>query len=173
MGLARMFNIMFPANFDSPYKSLSIIDFWQRWHSSLSRWIREYVYFSLGGNRLGLARQFANLLITMFLCGVWHGAGFQFLVFGLLHGFYICINHAWRLFGPKPPRKAPTGFLAWLDGAWKWALTYLAVLVGWIFFRAKTATDAWLLIRSMLGRGHRREREESRAPSNRSWNISA
>ena len=152
LGLARMFNIKFPANFDSPYKSKSIIDFWQRWHISLSMWIREYIYFTLGGNRLGLPRQFLNLVITMFICGLWHGSGLQFIIFGLLHGFYTAINHAWRLFGPKLSKDA-SRFVVWMDGVWKWALTYVAVLVGWVFFRAKTAGDAWGLILSMVGKG--------------------
>lgn len=153
LGLARMFNVKFPANFDSPYKSKSIIDFWQRWHISLSSWIREYIYFSLGGNRLGLGRQFLNLFITMFICGLWHGAGLQFIIFGLLHGFYTCVNHAWRLFGPKIKKSPVPHLFSWFDGAWKWGLTYLSVLIGWTFFRARTATDAWELIQSMLGRG--------------------
>ena len=92
-------------------------------------------------------------LYTMILIGVWHGAGFQFFIFGLLHGSYLCVNHAWRLFGPKAPKTPVSPFRSWLDGAWKWGLTYLSVLIAEVFFKSKTATDAWLLIKSMVGLG--------------------
>ncbi len=172
LGLARMFNVKFPANFDSPYKSKSIIDFWQRWHISLTRYFTLYLYnpatlwimrrraarglpllkageTTWGGFMVMLA---GPTLYTMILVGIWHGAGFQFFIFGLLHGLYLCVNHAWRFFGAKLPKTAPP-ILTWLDGAWKWVLTYLAVLVGQVFFRAKTVTDACQLIQSMAGNG--------------------
>lgn len=173
LGLARMFNIKFPANFDSPYKSKSIIEFWQRWHISLTRYLTLYLYnpVSLWIIRRRVAKGLTLLkpggttwegffsmlavptLYTMILIGVWHGAGLQFLIFGLLHGTYLCINHAWRIFGPKgasDPNR-PRGSL--LDGAWKWFLTYFAVVVAEVFFRAKDTNEAWLLIRSMFGLG--------------------
>jgi alginate O-acetyltransferase complex protein AlgI len=175
LGLARMFNVKFPANFDSPYKSKSIIDFWQRWHISLTRYFTLYLYnpVSLWIMRRraprpkGLALLRAEeatwegflvmlalpTLYTMILMGIWHGAGIQFFIFGLLHGFYLCVNHAWRLFGPKVSKLSVSRWRSWWDGAWKWGLTYLSVLVALVFFRAKTATDAWLLIQSMIGRG--------------------
>lgn len=172
LGLARMFNVKFPANFDSPYKSGCIIDFWQKWHISLTRYLTLYLYNPLSlrimrqraakGLALLKAQEttwegfFVMLVVptfyTMILIWIWHGAGFQFFIFGLLHGFYLCVNHAWRIFGPKTG-KAPGPLGSWLNGAWKWGLTYLAVLVAQVFFRAKSATDGWLLIRSMAGGG--------------------
>jgi alginate O-acetyltransferase complex protein AlgI len=173
LGLARMFNVKFPANFDSPYKSKSIIDYWQRWHISLTRYMTLYLYnpVSLWIMRRRMAKGLALLkaeettlegflvmlafptMYTMILIGVWHGAGFQFFIFGLLHGFYICVNHAWRLFGPKASKTPVSRFRSWFNGTWKWGLTYLCVLIGEVFFKAKTATDAWMLIKSMVGFG--------------------
>ena len=173
LGLARMFNVKFPANFDSPYKSKSIIDFWQRWHISLTRYLTLYLYnpVSLWIMRQRAAKGMPLLkaeettlegflvmlalptLYTMILAGVWHGAGLQFFIFGLLHGVYLCVNHAWRMFGPKAPKTPVSRCSSWLDGVWKWGLTYLSVLIAQIFFRAKTAQDAWQLIQCMIGRG--------------------
>jgi alginate O-acetyltransferase complex protein AlgI len=96
IGSARLFGIRLPENFSAPYKSLSIIEFWRRWHMTLSRFLRDYLYFSLGGNRHGTARRYRNLLLTMLLGGLWHGAAWTFVVWGGLHGFYLCINHGWR-----------------------------------------------------------------------------
>ncbi len=173
LGLARMFNVKFPANFDSPYKSKSIIDFWQRWHISLTRYVTLYLYnpVSLWIMRRRATKGLALLkaqettlegflvmlalptLYTMILVGVWHGAGFQFFIYGLLHGFYLCVNHAWRLYGPKISKVPVSFFRSWFDGAWKWGVTYLAVLISQIFFKANTAADAWELIRCMIGGG--------------------
>lgn len=173
LGLARMFNVRFPANFDSPYKSKSIIDFWQRWHISLTRYFTLYLYnpLSLWIMRRRAAKGLALLkagdttwwgflsmlaapaFFTMVVVGVWHGAGIQFFIFGLLHGTYLCVNHAWRFFGPKPAKGPANPALAWLDGTWKWTLTFLGVLVSLAFFRAKTAADAWLLVQSLFGGG--------------------
>lgn len=171
LGLARMFNILFPANFDSPYKSRSIIDFWQRWHISLTRYLTLYLYNPISlwiirrraaqGKSLlrpgdvtaeGFLKMLAGpTLVTMTLVGIWHGAGLQFMIFGLLHGLYLCVNHLWRWFGPKKTASSPV--LRGLDGLWKWALTYAAVLVSFVFFRAKNLQDAWGLIQSLAGRG--------------------
>src|SRR5258708_27728440 len=92
---------------------------------------------------------------TMIPMGVWHGAGFQFFIFGLLNAFYICLNHAWRLFGPKISKAPPSGFQSWCDGAWKWGLTYLSISIALIFFRAKTTADAFQLIGSLFDGGAR------------------
>lgn len=173
LGLARMFNVKFPANFDSPFKSQSIIDFWNRWHISLTRYFTLYLYNPLS---LWIMRQrtasglpmlragettwkyFLIVLAlptsyTMILMGVWHGAGFQFFIFGLLNAFYLCINHAWRLFGPKVSKVSGSRLRSWFEGAWGWGLTYLSISIALIFFRAKSTTDAFLLIRSMFGGG--------------------
>ena len=96
IGLARMFNIVLPLNFDSPYKPTNIIEFWRRWHMTLSRFLRDYLYFPLGGNRRGGPRRYANLLIVMILGGLWHGAAWTFVLWGTVHGVLLVINHAWH-----------------------------------------------------------------------------
>jgi D-alanyl-lipoteichoic acid acyltransferase DltB (MBOAT superfamily) len=165
IGLARMFNIRFPLNFNSPYKAASIIDYWQRWHMTLSRYLNLYLYNPVAlavarrrvARGLGAGRRahataggFASLvalptIFTMFLAGIWHGAGLQFIVFGLLHATYLTINHAWRIFGPA--RKAD-GLPARIGSI---ALTYLCVLAASIFFRAASCTDAVTLLGGMAG----------------------
>lgn len=151
IGLARMFGIQLPVNFASPYKAKNIIDFWRRWHITLSRFLRDYLYFPLGGGRKGNMRRYSNLLIVMFLGGIWHGAGWTFIVWGLLHGMYLLINHAWR------------DALAWLDIKLtrRWSiyiadvlsrcLTLLVVVVAWVFFRADNLDAAQSILESMCG----------------------
>jgi alginate O-acetyltransferase complex protein AlgI len=139
IGLGLMFGIRLPVNFNSPYKAMSIIDFWRRWHMTLSRFLRDYLYFALGGNRKGSARRYANLFLTMLLGGLWHGAGWTFVIWGALHGVYLIINHGWRQLGIRLP-----ALLSWL-------ITFLAVVVGWVFFRAQSATDALHLLATMAG----------------------
>src|SRR5437899_3615727 len=101
IGLALLFGIRLPVNFNSPYKSASIIEFWRRWHISLSRFLRDYLYIPLGGNRKGRTRRYVNLLITMLLGGIWHGAGWTFAIWGALNGLYLTINQAWRMLNEK------------------------------------------------------------------------
>ncbi|MBM4201024.1 MAG: MBOAT family protein, partial [Gammaproteobacteria bacterium] len=96
IGLSLLFNIRLPVNFHSPYRSVNIIEFWRRWHITLSRFLRDYLYIPLGGNRRGDVRRYINLLVTMLLGGVWHGANWTFLIWGGLHGTYLCLNHLWR-----------------------------------------------------------------------------
>ena len=96
MGLARMFGIALPLNFHSPYKAVNIVEFWRRWHMTLSRFLRDYLYIALGGNRQGAARRYANLMITMLLGGLWHGAGWTFVIWGGMHGILLVVNHAWH-----------------------------------------------------------------------------
>ncbi|GAA5481735.1 MBOAT family O-acyltransferase [Haloferula sargassicola] len=129
IGSARLFGIRLPVNFHSPYKATSLIEFWRRWHITLSRFLRDYLYIPLGGNRLGVSRRYFNLFLTMLLGGLWHGAGWTYVLWGALHGFYLCVNHGWVALRksrgwPKMP--------AVLGGA----LTFLAVLVAWVPFRA-------------------------------------
>lgn len=143
LGLSRMMGIRLPLNFDSPYKSTSIIDFWRRWHMTLSRFLRDYLYVSLGGNRKGRIRRYANLLVTMLLGGLWHGAGWTFVVWGGLHGLYLVINHAWRGLRPGNPGRVET-VLGWM-------LTFLAVVVAWVFFRAQDMNQALAMLRAMSG----------------------
>jgi D-alanyl-lipoteichoic acid acyltransferase DltB (MBOAT superfamily) len=149
IGLSRLFGIRLPLNFDSPYKSRNIIEFWRRWHMTLSRFLRDYLYFALGGNRKGPARRYANLMLTMLLGGLWHGAGWTFVVWGGLHGLYLCLNHAWiKLRACLPESK---GKAAQLERLCAWALTFLAVVVGWVFFRASDTDAALLILDAMRG----------------------
>jgi hypothetical protein len=148
IGLALLFGIRLPVNFRSPYQATSIIEFWRRWHITLSRFLRDYLYIPLGGNRLGENRRYLNLLVTMLLGGLWHGAGWNFLVWGGLHGLYLCINHLWLAFRGKAARVAATG---WAAKGLGWAITFFAVVVAWVFFRARTATGAWQMLGGLFG----------------------
>src|ERR1700676_1815358 len=113
IGISLMFGIFLPLNFNSPYKASSIIDFWRRWHITLSQFLRDYLYIPLGGNRHGRSLRYVNLMVTMGLGGLWHGAAWTFVAWGVLHGAYLCINHAWNNFGPAvAPRFAPLAKLA-------------------------------------------------------------
>jgi D-alanyl-lipoteichoic acid acyltransferase DltB (MBOAT superfamily) len=143
LGLSLMMGIRLPLNFNSPYKALSVIEFWRRWHMTLSRFLRDYLYFSLGGNRHGPTRRFINLMVTMLLGGLWHGASWTFVIWGGLHGIYLIVNHLWRISVP-PPRRL-------LNHALSWLLTFLAINVAWVFFRADSIQDAIGMIRVMFG----------------------
>ncbi len=145
VGIALLFGIRLPMNFNSPYKSASIIDFWRRWHMTLSRFIRDYIYIPLGGNRAGKSRRYTNMMLAMLIGGLWHGAGWTFVIWGGLHGLYLAINHGWRHFRP---RLAPHGLLS----VWSSRLiTFLAVVVAWVFFRADDLGDAMRLLTGMAG----------------------
>ena len=171
IGVARMFGVRFPLNFNSPYRALCIIEFWQRWHMTLTRYITLYLYNPVVlvvtrrrvANGYGITRRatatpggFAGMIVlptlfTMGIAGIWHGAGWQFLIFGLLHGLYLTINHAWRVFGPRAaatPRPLP---LTVTIAAVQALLTYLAVLVGQIFFRASSAASALKILGAVAG----------------------
>ena len=139
IGLARIFGIRFPHNFNSPYKALSISDFWRRWHMTLSRFLRDYVYIPLGGNRQGPARRHLNLVLTMLLGGLWHGAGWTFLVWGALHGGYLVVNHLWNGTGRRLSPLAAR------------ALTLLAVMFAWVFFAAPGLAEAGSVLSGMAG----------------------
>jgi D-alanyl-lipoteichoic acid acyltransferase DltB (MBOAT superfamily) len=144
LGAARLFGIRFPLNFHSPYKADSIVEFWRRWHMTLSRFLRDYLYIPLGGNRKGPSRRYVNLFLTMLLGGIWHGAGWTFVMWGALHGTYLCLNHAWLGLRKK---------LAWpaLPKPLAIAVTFLAVLVGWVYFRADDFASANRMLASMAG----------------------
>lgn len=146
IGLARMFSIRLPMNFMSPYKATSVIDFWRRWHMTLSRFLRDYVYIPLGGNRLGPWRHYCNLILTMLIGGLWHGASWAFVVWGGLHGLYLVINHLWEKMAPSVA--TCSGRIGRLAGA---TLTFLAVTVAWIFFRAETFEGALAIFRGIVG----------------------
>jgi len=146
IGLARIFGIILPLNFYSPYKALSISEFWRRWHITLSTFLRDYIYIPLGGNRAGKFKRYNNLLITMLLGGLWHGAGWNFVIWGALHGSYLVINHGWQASCRINP------FLSKLTTKWlSWLITFIAVIIGWVFFRAITTEGAFSLLSSMAG----------------------
>ena len=149
IGLSRMFGINLPLNFFSPYKANNIIEFWRRWHITLSQFLRDYLYIALGGNRRGPSRRFVNLLITMLLGGLWHGAGWTFVAWGLLHGFYLIINHLWhgarRALGQDLSKTTRWGV------ALSRFTTFLAVVLSWVFFRAETFDGAMAVLRGMSG----------------------
>lgn len=147
IGISLMFNVRLPMNFNSPYKATNIIDFWRRWHMSLSRFLRDYLYIPLGGSRNGKAQRYLNLMITMVLGGLWHGAGWTFVIWGALHGFYLMVNHAWRGFNKKMGW-GEGGSLAKLCAG---ALTFLAVVIGWVFFRADSFSSAITMLHGMAG----------------------
>ena len=147
IGLALMIGVTLPLNFHSPYKARDIADFWRRWHMTLSRFLRDYLYIPLGGNRRGPARRHVNLLVTMLLGGAWHGAGWTFIVWGALHGAYLVVHDLWR---QRPGRAA--GGCGWELPNWlAWLLTFVCVAVAWVFFRAPDLPSAWSLLRGMAG----------------------
>jgi alginate O-acetyltransferase complex protein AlgI len=149
IGLARMFGIRLPLNFHSPYKATSIIDFWRRWHMTLSRFLRDYVYIPLGGSRVGQSRRYGNLMLTMLLGGLWHGAGWTFIIWGGLHGFYLVINHLWRGLKQALFRDSgrPNRWGTWFARI----ITFLAVVVAWVFFRAESLDAAENMLWAMSG----------------------
>lgn len=150
IGLSWMFNVRLPFNFDSPYKALSISDFWRRWHISLSTFLRDYLYVPLGGNRKGKVRRYVNLSATMVLGGLWHGASWSFVLWGALHGAYLVVNHAFRALAER---------MGWVDALDRsrlfavlaWALTFLAAVLAWVFFRAETLPGALRMLQGMAG----------------------
>jgi len=147
IGAARLFGIKLPLNFDSPYKARNISDFWRRWHMTLSRFLRDYLYIPLGGNRKGKSRRYVNLMITMLLGGLWHGAGWTFVFWGLLHGLYLCINHAYRALIRGHGFARNDSFLV---KALYTGITFLSVVVAWVFFRAESFAGATTVLRGMV-----------------------
>ena len=151
VGLARLFNITLPQNFNSPYQAVNIVEFWRRLHMTLSRFLRDYLYIPLGGNRHGRGRRHVNLIITMFLGGLWHGANWTFAAWGLLHGMYLVVNHAWL--EAKPRLTWLAKIPARLRGLSARTLTLAVVLLAWVLFRAATFSSALSLLGSLFGRG--------------------
>ncbi len=147
VGLGLMFGIILPINFDSPYRSFSIVEFWRRWHMTLSRFLRDYLYIPLGGNRHGEVARYRNLFLTMLLGGLWHGASWLFVVWGALHGVYLVIAHLWSQAGLK--LQSFVGKMAAPFAGW--AITMLAVIVAWVFFRSTTINGAADMLGGMAG----------------------
>jgi len=156
IGLALIFGVVLPRNFLHPYTSRSVREFWQRWHITLSRWLRDYLYISLGGNRKGMLRNLANLMITMLLGGLWHGAAWTFVFWGFLHGSYLILHRLlldlYARLGVLECSSASRA-LSWLG----LPVTLALVWVTWVFFRMPTFHDAWIMTASMLGLGHSTE----------------
>jgi alginate O-acetyltransferase complex protein AlgI len=139
IGLSRIFNIKLPLNFNSPYKAHNIIEFWRRWHMTLSAFLRDYLYLPLGGNRKGAARRYGNLMATMVLGGLWHGAGWNFVLWGFLHGIYLIVNHGWQALNLKTSR---------LLGMF---LTFIVVVVAWVPFRSADYATSAEMLKAMAG----------------------
>ncbi len=148
VGLARMFGVRLPLNFLSPYKADSVIDFWRRWHVTLSRFLREYLYFLLGGNRKGVVRRYANLVVVMVLGGLWHGAGWTFVAWGLLHGCYLMVNHAWRAVRQSLGCGGSPGLIGRLTAR---SITFLAVAAAWALFRADDMSAGANMLQALSG----------------------
>lgn len=141
IGLGLMLGFVFAKNFDSPYKSHSITEFWQRWHLSLSTWLRDYLYIPLGGNRKGNLRTYINLIIVMLLGGLWHGASWNFLIWGGIHGGYLAFERS----------QGKESLYRRLPGVLQVSITFFIVLIAWVFFRADTLPDAWRYFKSLFG----------------------
>ena len=149
IGISALFGIALPLNFFSPYQAVNIIDFWRRWHITLSRFLRDYLYIPLGGSRRGGVRRALNLMVTMLLGGLWHGAGWTFVLWGGLHGLFLGVNHGWhalRLRLGIPPGPGTR----WGRSAAR-TVTFLAVVVGWVLFRAASVDAARRVLRGMVG----------------------
>jgi len=148
IGLARMFGVILPVNFFSPYKALNIINFWRRWHITLSRFLKDYLYIPLGGNRKGPFRRYVHLMLTMLIGGFWHGAAWTFVLWGGLHGLFLVVNHAWhflkyKLFGLN----SEFGFFGRVVAQF---ITFVLVVIAWVMFRAETFNGAMLMYESMF-----------------------
>jgi len=145
IGLALILGFRLPINFNSPYKASSLQDFWKRWHISLSRWLKDYLYIPLGGNRKGRIRSYINLIITMLLGGLWHGAALRFVIWGGLHGIGLVINRIWnRIFGDRLKS-------GWFGKAIAVFITFQFVSFCWIFFRAKNMGDVNIMLNQIFG----------------------
>ena len=139
-GLGLILGFEFPVHFNAPYKSKSISEFWNRWHISLSRWRRDYLYLPLGGSKNGFPKTFRNLGITFFLRGLWHGAGWTFAAWGIYHGLLLIFNAFWEQIA-----------LFRFPGFFAKFLTFISVIVGWVLFRAHSFSDAMIILKGMAG----------------------
>jgi alginate O-acetyltransferase complex protein AlgI len=148
IGLSLLFNIKLPINFNSPYQSVNITEFWRRWHITLSNFLRDYLYIPLGGNRHGQFRRYLNLLITMLIGGLWHGAGWTFILWGGLHGIYLVIHHSWQSIRKKLGQDLSQS--SWWGRLAGRAITFIAVVIAWVLFRSETLTTARLMLKSMF-----------------------
>lgn len=150
IGSARLFGIELPENFRRPYKAITITDYWRRWHITLSLWVRHYIYFPLGGARRGAAMVYVNLFITFLVIGVWHGASWNFVVYGAIHATAMCIQRAFRKRHGRDPAVAPPG---WWAFAWRFLLTFHFVVVARILFRAEDFGGSWAYVQGLMEPG--------------------
>jgi alginate O-acetyltransferase complex protein AlgI len=148
IGAALCFGFAFPDNFRFPYAAIGFSDFWRRWHISLSRWLRDYLYVPLGGNRVGPIRTYVNLMLTMLIGGLWHGASWNFVIWGGMHGVYLVVERLLREHGPRVAaleRPAGRAFLG--------LFTFFLVCLTWIFFRASDLEGAFAILGAAFGAG--------------------
>lgn len=138
VGIARMLNIKIPFNFDSPYRAYGVADFWRRWHMSLGAWVKNYLYIPLGGNRAGFSCKLRNLMLSMGIVGLWHGAGWTFIAWGVMHGVGLVADSVWRRY--HLPMWRPLGYV----------LTFVFVMIAWVFFRAASLGDALTILTAMF-----------------------
>ena len=171
IGLSWMFNIRLPFNFDSPYRATSISDFWRRWHISLSTFLRDYLYIALGGNRHGVWRRYVNLMVTMILGGLWHGASWSFVIWGALHGAYLVVNHYFRAVLGANRCHALAGSRLWRVLAW--AMTMFCVIVAWVFFRAESLGGAARMLQAMADPGSARDTMGLLWNAGLQWSVAA
>jgi alginate O-acetyltransferase complex protein AlgI len=151
IGLARMFGIVLPLNFNSPYQAVNIIEFWRRWHMTLSRFLRDYLYIPLGGNKRGKTRRYVNLILTMLIGGLWHGAAWTFVLWGLFHGVCLAVNHLWMtLWGA---RERPWQFAGGLTTWGARVFTFFLVVIGWVLFRANDFQTVHNMLAAMFHLG--------------------
>ena len=139
IGAALLFNLKLPVNFNSPYMALNIQDFWRRWHITLSRWLRDYIYIPLGGSRRGTALTLINIFITFLLGGLWHGAGWTFVIWGALHGAALAIHKIWQIIGLT------------MNAFWGWLCTFLFINFAWVYFNSPGLTQANIIVKAMIG----------------------
>ena len=143
MGIALIMGYKLCANFDFPYKSTNLTEFWRRWHISLSSWLRDYVYIPLGGNRKGTFRTYLNNFLTMLIGGLWHGASWKFVFWGGMHGLGLAVHKLFKPLLDKVPNN-------WAVKSVSWLLTMLCVAFLWVFFRADSWADAWLIVKNIF-----------------------
>jgi D-alanyl-lipoteichoic acid acyltransferase DltB (MBOAT superfamily) len=148
-GASRLLGIEIIRNFEQPYLAVSIADFWRRWHISLSNWLRDYLYIPLGGGRVSSPKVYRNLILTMLLCGLWHGAAWHFVAWGGVHALALCLHRAWRQARPAIGG-AGGALLKPLGQAGAWALTFLVVALGWVLFRAPDMATAWAYLEGLF-----------------------
>jgi alginate O-acetyltransferase complex protein AlgI len=147
IGMAALLGIRLPINFNTPYLAVNVVEFWGRWHITLSRFLRDFLYIPLGGNRKGMIRRYLNLVITMVLGGLWHGAAWTFVFWSLLHGVFLGINHSWRSLRKR------VAAIPQLPPLVSWGTTFMVVVIAGVFFRAESFSDAWSMLGVMFGIG--------------------